>query len=292
MSGRRATFERTAEVDRVAEVLKQLDAIADPTRLAGMARYGISTTNALGVSIPELRRVARRLGNDHDRALALWTTGVHEARILASMTDEVARVTPSQMDAWALEFDSWDLCDQVCGNLFDRTPHAFRKARAWSASGGEFVRRAGFATMACAAVHRKDVGDKPFEAFLPAIVGASTDERNYVKKAGNWALRQIGKRDSALNRQAIATAKQVAGLDSGAARWIAADALRELTSPAVQNRLRRASGERRRGRGRPLRPVRGSPGGRQSSAGTLTTSRSLSGTRTGSIVGSRPSTWI
>ena len=238
MSGRRAASERTAEVDLVAEVLKQLEAIADPAGLAGMARYGISTTNALGVPIPELRRVSRRMGNDHDRALALWTTGVHEARILASMTDEVARVTPSQMDAWAREFDSWDLCDQVCGNLFDRTPHAFRKARAWSARGSEFVRRAGFATMACAAVHRKDVGDEPFDAFLPAIVSASTDERNYVKKAVNWALRQIGKRDSALNRRAIATAKEISGLDSGAARWIAADALRELTSPAVQDRLR------------------------------------------------------
>ena len=185
MSGRRPASERTAEVDRVAEVLKQLEAIADPTRLAGMARYGISTSKALGVSIPELRRVARRMGNDHDRALALWTTGVHEARILASMTDEVERVTSSQMDDWAREFDSWDLCDQVCGNLFDRTPHAFRKARAWSARRSEFVRRAGFTTMACAAVHRKDVGDEPFDAFLPAIVSASTDERNYVKKAVN-----------------------------------------------------------------------------------------------------------
>jgi 3-methyladenine DNA glycosylase AlkD len=180
------------------------------------------------------------MGNDHDRALALWTTGVHEARILASMTDEVPRVTPSQMDAWAREFDSWDLCDQVSGNLFDRTPHAFRKARAWSARRSEFVRRAGFATMACAAVHRKDVGDEPFEAFLPVIVGASTDERNYVKKAVNWALRQIGKRNAGLNRRAIATANEISGLDSGAARWIGADALRELTSPAVQDRLRRS----------------------------------------------------
>jgi 3-methyladenine DNA glycosylase AlkD len=239
MSGRRAASERTAEVAPVAEVLKQLEAIADPARLAGMARYGISTTKALGVPIPELRRVARRMGNDHDRAIALWTTGVHEARILASMTDEVARVTPSQMDAWAREFGSWDLCDQVCGNLFDRTPHAFRRARVWSARGIEFVRRAGFATMACAAVHRRDVGDEPFEAFLPVIVGASTDERNYVKKAVNWALRQIGKRDSALNRKAIATTREISALDSNAARWIAADALRELISPALQNRFRR-----------------------------------------------------
>jgi 3-methyladenine DNA glycosylase AlkD len=183
--------------------------------------------------------VARRMGHDHDRAIALWTTAVHEVRVLASMTVEVARVTPSQMDAWAREFDSWDLCDQVCGNLFDRTLHAFRRARAWSARESEFLRRAGFATMACAAVHRKDVGDEPFEAFLPVIVGASTDERNYVKKAVNWALRQIGKRDFTLNRKAITTAREIFALDSSAARWIAADALRELTSPAVHNRLRR-----------------------------------------------------
>jgi 3-methyladenine DNA glycosylase AlkD len=226
-------------VDRVPEVLTQLEALADPTRLAGMARYGISTTHALGVSMPELRGMARRIGNDHDRALALWATGVHEARILASMTDDVERVTPSQMDAWTRDFDSWDLCDQVCGNLFDRTAHAFRKAKAWSGHGREFVRRAAFATMAGAAVHRKDVGDEPFEAFLPVIVTTAADERNYVKKAVNWALRQIGKRNPRLNRRAIATAREISRLDSRAARWIAADALRELTSPAVQDRLHR-----------------------------------------------------
>src|SRR4029450_1906112 len=165
----------------------------------------------------------------------------------------------ARTDAGDVEFDSWDLCDQVCGNLFDRTPHAFRKAKGWSAGSSEFERRAGFATMACAAVHRKDVGDEPFEAFLPVIVGASTDERNYVKKAVSCALLQIGKRDTAMNRKAIASAKEISGLDSGAARWIVADALREVTSPAVQNRLRRNSGEGRRGRGRPLRPSAGRP---------------------------------
>jgi len=220
-------------------VLTQLEALADPTRLAGMARYGISTTHALGVSMPELRKMARRIENDHDRALALWATGIHEARILASMTDDVERVTPSQMDAWTRDFDSWDLCDQVCGNLFDRTAHAFRKVKAWSGHSREFVRRAAFATVAGAAVHRKDVGDEPFEAFLPVIVTTATDERNYVKKAVNWALRQIGKRNPRLNRKAIATAREISRLDSRAARWIAADALRELTSPAVQDRLHR-----------------------------------------------------
>ncbi|TMK31333.1 MAG: DUF393 domain-containing protein [Actinobacteria bacterium] len=241
MSRRRPAPDGTGTMggDRVPEVLTQLEALADPTRLAGMARYGISTTHALGVSMPELRRMARRMGNDHDRALALWATGVHEARILASMTDDVERVAPSQMDAWTRDFDSWDLCDQVCGNLFDRTAHAFRKAKAWSGHGREFVRRAAFATVAGAAVHRKDVGDEPFEAFLPVIVTTATDERNYVKKAVNWALRQIGKRNPRLNRRAIATAREISRLDSRAARWIAADALRELTSPAVQDRLHR-----------------------------------------------------
>lgn len=191
------------------------------------------------MSIPQLRGIARGIGTDHELARVLWDTGIHEARILASMVDDPGRVTPSQMDAWVRAFDSWDLCDQVCSNLLDRTPHTFRKAMAWSGRRSEFVRRAGFATMACAAVHRKDVGDEPFDAFLPVIVGASTDERNYVKKAVNWALRQIGKRDAGLNKRAIATARKISGLDSRAARWIAADALRELTSPAVQDRLRR-----------------------------------------------------
>ena len=225
--------------DRLGRVLRQLDALADPSRLAGMARYGIAVDEAIGVSIPELRGIAREVGTDHDLALRLWDTGIHEARILASMVDNPKEVTPVQMDAWVRGFDSWDLCDQVCSNLFDRTSYAFDKAMRWSRRRDEFVRRAGFATMACAAVHRKDVEDERFEAFLPMIAAAATDERNYVKKAVNWALRQIGKRSRVLNRKAIATAKHIATLDSRAARWIAADALRELSSPAVQERLRR-----------------------------------------------------
>jgi len=225
--------------DRLGRVLRQLDTLADRSRLAGMARYGIQVDKALGVSIPELRGIARKIGTDHDLALRLWDTGIHEARILASMVDDPKEVTPVQMDLWVRGFDSWDLCDQVCSNLFDRTSYAFDKAMRWSRRRDEFVRRAGFATMACAAVHRKDVEDERFEAFLPMIAAAATDERNYVKKAVNWALRQIGKRSRVLNRKAIATAKHIAKLDSGAARWIAADALRELSSPVVQERLRR-----------------------------------------------------
>lgn len=227
------------DVDRVHQVLKQLEAVADPSRLAGMARYGIAVDEAMGVSIPELRGIAREIGTDHALALRLWETGIHEARILAGMVEDPKEVTPQQMDAWVRDFDSWDLCDQVCGNLFDRTEHAFAEAVRWAGRRDEFVRRAGFAVMAVAAVHRKDVGDEPFEAFLPVIAAAATDERNYVKKAVNWALRQIGKRSLALNRKALATAKQIQEIDSRAARWIASDALRELSSPAVLSRVRR-----------------------------------------------------
>lgn len=233
------TAGRGMEVDPVRQVLDQLEALADPSRLAGMARYGIAVDAAMGVSIPELRGIARKFGTAHALALGLWDTGIHEARILASLVDDPKEVTPSQMDAWVRDFDSWDLCDQVCSNLFDRTGHAFRKATRWAGRRDEFVRRAGFATMAAAAVHRRDVGDEQFAAFLPVIAATATDERNYVKKAVNWALRQIGKRSRALNRKAVATAKQIQRMDSRSAQWIGSDALRELTSPAVQSRLRR-----------------------------------------------------
>lgn len=202
-----------------------------------MARYGIATQKALGVAIPDLRRLARAIGRDHDLAVRLWETEVHEARILASMIDDPAEVTEAQMEAWVHDLDSWDLCDQVCGNLFDRTRYAFRRAVAWSGRDEEFVKRAGFAVMAWAAVHRKDVDDREFEAFLPIIRAEATDERNFVKKAVNWALRQIGKRSPELNAKAIETAELIQKQDSKAARWTGSDALRELTSAAVRERL-------------------------------------------------------
>jgi 3-methyladenine DNA glycosylase AlkD len=203
-----------------------------------MARYGIATDKALGVPVPRLRALARTLGRDHDLALELWRSEVHEARLLASMIDDPRQVTESQMEAWVSDFDSWDLCDQVCGNLFDRTTSAFGKAVEWSTRDEEFVKRAGFALMASAAVHRKDVGDAAFEVFLPIIRAQAVDDRRYVKKAVNWALRQIGKRSRGLNRKAIATAKQIHRLDARSARWIASDALRELQGASVQERLR------------------------------------------------------
>ncbi|MFQ5908747.1 MAG: DNA alkylation repair protein [Thermoplasmata archaeon] len=221
------------------EVLQRLNDLADPEGRAGMARFGIATDRALGIRIPKLRRLAKEVGRDHDLALELWETRIHEARILASMVDDPAHVTEGQMEAWVGDFDSWDVCDQVCGNLFDKTPYAYRKAVSWSGRNKEFVKRAGFALMAWIAAHDKKAEDAAFLPFLPLIVRASVDDRNFVKKAVNWALRQIGKRNRNLNRRAIVAAERVRGLDARAARWIAGDALRELRSAAVQARLAR-----------------------------------------------------
>jgi 3-methyladenine DNA glycosylase AlkD len=199
--------------------------------------------------------MARELGRDHRLAQELWATGVHEARLLAVFVDEPARVTPEQAEAWAAEFDSWDLCDQCCSNLFDRADFAYEKAAEWSGRDEEFVKRAGFALMAVLAVHDTKADDARFLEFLPIIEREAADERHYVKKAVNWALRQIGKRNLRLNRYAIATAQEVHvsglktrstdNLGSASARWIASDALRELKSEAVQTRLREREGRRR-----------------------------------------------
>jgi 3-methyladenine DNA glycosylase AlkD len=202
-----------------------------------MARVGIDVTDALGVPIPTLRSMARRLRPDHELAAELWITGVHEARILASMVDDPKSVTREQIERWAADFGSWDLCDQVCGNLFGATRFAYPAARAWVRRPEELVKRAGFTLIAALAVHDKDASDDVFLGFMPAIRQGSTDERNYVKKAVNWALRQIGKRNAALNRAAIAQAEGLLALDSSSARWIARDALRELRSDRVRARL-------------------------------------------------------
>ena len=224
--------------ERAPEVLRSLERIGDPARRDGMARYGIDTSHALGISVTELRRLARGLGHDHELAAALWASGVHEARILASLVDEPARVSEAQMDGWVADLASWDVCDAVCGNLFDRTPFALDKAVEWSAREPEFEKRAGFALMAWAAVHRKDLSDAAFASLLPVIREGSTDDRNFVKKAVSWALRQIGKRSAGLNAKAIRTAEQIERMDARASRWIARDALTELRSDAVQARLR------------------------------------------------------
>jgi 3-methyladenine DNA glycosylase AlkD len=223
--------------DRLEQVMSRLHALADPNWAAGMAHGGINTQQALGVAIPKLRLLAKDIGRDHALALALWETGIHEARILASMLADPKQVTQALMEAWAADFNSWDLVDQVCGNLFDRTPYAYSQALAWSERPQEFVRRAGFALMAWLAVHDKKAADARFEPFFPAILRQATDQRNFVKKAVNWGLRNIGKRNLALNAYAIATAQQMAQLDDKTAQWNAKDALKELTSEAVQTRL-------------------------------------------------------
>jgi 3-methyladenine DNA glycosylase AlkD len=229
--------------ERLQETMSELAALGSAENRAGMARYGINVADAFGVSIPELRRIAKRLGTGHELALALWETGNHEARILAALVDDPAQVSGEQLEAWVSAFDSWDLCDQVCSNLFDRTSAAHAKAAEWAGRDEEFVKRAGFALMAALSVHDKTAGEAAFLAFLPLIEREAGDERPYVKKAVNWALRQIGKRDRALNRAAIDTAERVKAQGSRSARWIANDALRELLSDKVQQRL--ASGRRK-----------------------------------------------
>ena len=220
------------------DILERLKSLANAENVAGMARYGINPQNTLGISVPVLRKMAREIGRDHALALELWASGVHEARILAGMIDDPRLVTEAQMDAWAADFDSWDVCDQCCANLFDKTEPAYRKAVEWAARDEEFVKRAGFALMAALAWHDKRAPDEAFLAFLPVITRESGDGRNFVRKAVNWALRTIGKRNAALNIRAVATAKEIQATGSKPARWIAADALRELTSEKVQERLR------------------------------------------------------
>ena len=215
--------------------------MGDPSRLAGMARYGIRTDRAVGVTVTELRRLARGLRPDHELAAALWASGVHEARILASLVDDPAQVTEAQMDAWVSDLDSWDVCDGVCGNLFDRTPFALDKAVEWTAREPEFEKRAGFALMAWSSTHRKDLPDRAFAALLPTIRDRASDDRPYVKKAASWALRSIGKRSAGLNAKAIRTAEQIERIDTRAARWVARDVLRELRSDPVQARVTRPS---------------------------------------------------
>jgi len=221
-------------------VLKELRAMGDPAAVEGMRRFGIAGKNLLGVSMPELRKLAKKIGKSHRLALELWGTGIHDARILAALVDEPDKVAADQLDSWVKEFDSWDVCDGCCGNLFDKTPFAYSKALEWSRADAEFVRRAGFALMAELAAHDRSASDGQFTRFFPSIKSGSMDERNFVKKAVNWALRGIGKRNLRLNAEAIALAEEIKKLDSRSARWIAADALRELKSPQVKRRLRGA----------------------------------------------------
>jgi 3-methyladenine DNA glycosylase AlkD len=225
-----------APARRCSDIVARLESLRSEENVDGMKRYGV-TGRAYGIRIPDLRAIARDIGSDHDLAMALWNHPARETRILASMIDEPEAVTRYQMERWVSSFDTWEICDQCCMNLFRKTCEAPAMALLWSQQEGQYVRRAGYVLMATLAVHRKDADEVFFTRFFPAIMQGADDERRHVKQAVSWALRQIGKRDRELNEAAISVARDIMRRDSPAARWIARDVLRELTSEKVQQRL-------------------------------------------------------
>lgn len=227
------------EMSSVEQVLETLKGMSRPNQVAGMAHYGMSAEGRLGISVPEMRKLAKQLGKHHQLALDLWSTGIPEAQIVAGMVAEPEKLTEDQMEDWVKDINSWDVCDQVSMNLFEKSPLVWRKILDWSEREEEFVKRCAYALIACLAWHDKKAGDDRFIQLMPVIKRGATDERNFVKKAVNWALRNIGKRNPNLNKVAIKTAKEIQQVDSKAARWIAADAIRELQSEAVQKRVRK-----------------------------------------------------
>jgi 3-methyladenine DNA glycosylase AlkD len=223
---------------RVASALRWLKNHSSKAVRAGMSRYAIPNEHALGVRMGDIQKLAKQLGRDHALALALWKTGVYEAQMLAAYVDEPTRVTPAQMDAQARAFDNWAICDTLCFALWVQTPHAFAKIRKWASSRDEFVKRASFALLASVALKHEDARDAQFLRGLELVEKAATDDRNFVKKAVNWALRGIGSRNPALNEAAVALAKKLAAHAEPAPRWIGKDALRQLGSAATLRRLR------------------------------------------------------
>lgn len=215
------------------ELIQHLKSLASPEDVEGMERFGIKGDKALGIRVPVLRKLARAHRNDHQLATDLWASGIHEARILASMVDDPQQVTEEQMEAWVNDFDSWDVCDQVCMNLFDKHSLAYKKAVEWSRREQEFVKRAGFAMMASLAVHDKTADDRLFEPFFERIQVGAQDERNFVKKAVNWALRQIGKQRPGLVSRCVQLAQALAESESKSARWVGTDALREFEKKGI-----------------------------------------------------------
>jgi len=220
-------------------VLAELYKLGEKRNVEGMAHFGIVAKNVYGVSKPKLDVLARRIGRNHELALNLWDSGVHDARILAGMVDEPKKVSAAQMNRWVHDFDNWDICDGTCCHLFAFVDGAWAKAETWTKRTSEFEKRAGFALIAYLAYRDKTAKNAKYKKMLPILLREAHDDRNFVRKAVNWALRNIGKRNLELNRAAIRTAERMKRLDSRAARWIAADALRELKSDAVQTRLRR-----------------------------------------------------
>jgi 3-methyladenine DNA glycosylase AlkD len=219
------------------EVISKLKSMYNQENVDGMKKFGINPSTAFGITVPDLRKLSKQIGKNHRLALELWHSRIHEARILATMIDEVEKVDGKQVESWINDFDSWDLCDQACFNLFRYSSFAFDKAKELSSRKEEFVKRAGFAIMAGLAVGDKASKDDKFWPFLKIIAAEAQDERNFVKKAVNWALRQIGKRSRRLNQMAIKTAEEIEKLDNKTAKWIAKDALKELKDPKILARL-------------------------------------------------------
>jgi 3-methyladenine DNA glycosylase AlkD len=221
-----------------SEIIAQLKSQVNPKNIAGMARFGIIGKNVLGISIPYLRNLAKNIKKEnidnHQLAGELWSSEIHEGRILASFIDKAEEVTEDQMESWVKDFDSWDLCDQVTTGLFDKTTFAYKKAFEWSKRPEEFVKRAGFTLMAGLAVHDKKASDNTMIDFFEPIICESTDDRNFVKKAVNWALRNIGKRNQTLRNQAIITAEKILKLNNKTAKWVAGDALREFAKVKIR----------------------------------------------------------
>lgn len=223
----------------VEQVLDALHNKARSEQLEGMARFGITGDRRLGVSVPDLRKIAKECGKDHPLTLDLWETGIPEAMIVASMVDVPELVTGGQMDDWVADFNSWDVCDQVCGNLFDKTPLAWCKIPEWSKREAEFEKRAAYALIATLAWHDKEAADEDFVRQMPIIKAGAGDGRNYVKKGVSWALRNIGKRNPNLNKIAIGTADELLAMESKTAQWIARDTMRDITSEATRRRFER-----------------------------------------------------
>ncbi len=219
--------------------LAELGRASDPGYLESYSRAGINTSNALGIPVPDLRRLAKEIGKDHGLALELWASDLHEAKLLAPLIDEADSVTEDQMERWAADFHSWDVCDQCCSNLFDRTGHCQKKIREWVGSDKEFVRRAGFVLMATSAVHDKKAPDERFVQYLPLVKKYSYDSRNFVKKGINWALRQIGKRNIRLHGKALKVAKELMASDDKTKRWVGSVAVKELEKKEITERIRR-----------------------------------------------------
>lgn len=214
---------------RLDLALERLHAAARPDQLEGMARFGLTGDARLGLAVPTLRALAREFKRDHELALALWDSGIPDAQILAGMVAEPAQLTRQQMDHWVAGMRAWDVCDQACLNAFVKSPLAWETIPRWAGRRPEFEKRAGFSLLAVAAVHQKTRPDADFIARLPLIEAAADDERNFVKKAVNWALRQIGKRSPDLRQPALTVAERLCEREEKSARWIGSDARRELS---------------------------------------------------------------